>query len=168
MFVIKMIIMCYGGRKNILGWNYLFPRGRWIPRARSSLLRIWGFGIAWPDSYCWMTCGFSLIAVASCFWVSFFARRACWIAWLRDLSTVACLNSSVSFSRRAAAAPCGAWALLFSPPFAEIKVMKMKEYHMNITFSLALNLSSSFGLSYHLCAAHSCSSRTCTLLDYNY
>jgi hypothetical protein len=55
-----------------------FPgRGNFTPNARSSFDIIAGFGIAFPDSYSPTTCGFSLIAVASSFCVSFLAVRAC-------------------------------------------------------------------------------------------
>ena len=45
-----------------------FPgRGNLVPSFLSNLLMIWGFGMAFPDSYSATTWGFSLIAVASSF-----------------------------------------------------------------------------------------------------
>mmetsp|Transcript_87628 Transcript_87628/g.249227 ORF Transcript_87628/g.249227 Transcript_87628/m.249227 type:complete len:205 (+) Transcript_87628:337-951(+) len=90
-------------------------RGSLHPRARSSLLMTCGLGMAFPASYCWITCGFSLIAVPSCFWFIFFASRACMIALLSDLSTVRCLSSSVSLSSLAAPAP-SEFTDEFAPP----------------------------------------------------
>mmetsp|Transcript_20215 Transcript_20215/g.42810 ORF Transcript_20215/g.42810 Transcript_20215/m.42810 type:complete len:201 (+) Transcript_20215:310-912(+) len=76
-----------------------FPgRGNLVPSLRSSLLIICGFGMAFPDSYSATTWGFSLIAVASCFWVIFLAVRACMSALLRDLSTLAMVPTSVASS----------------------------------------------------------------------
>jgi len=40
---------------------YFFPRSL-APSALSSFERICWFGIAFPDSYSWITCGFSLIS----------------------------------------------------------------------------------------------------------
>lgn len=40
---------------------HFFPRSL-VPSALSSLERICWFGIAFPDSYSWITCGFSLIS----------------------------------------------------------------------------------------------------------
>ena len=76
-----------------------FPgRGSLVPSLRSSLLIICGLGMAFPDSYCPITCGFSLMAVANSFWVIFLAVRACMIALLRDLSTLAMVPTSVASS----------------------------------------------------------------------
>ena len=79
--------------------NLDFPgRGSLVPSLRSSLLMICGLGMAFPDSYCPITWGFSLMAVANSFWVIFLAVRACWMALLRDLSTLAMVPTSVASS----------------------------------------------------------------------
>lgn len=83
----------------VLFGSFDFPgRGNFVPSLRSILLMIWGFGTAFPDSYSATTCGFSLMAVASSFWVIFLAVRACIIALLRDLSTLAMVPTSVASS----------------------------------------------------------------------
>lgn len=49
-------------------WMYLytgvhfFPPLSLTPRTRSNFTIIWLFGIAFPDSYSWMICGFSLMS----------------------------------------------------------------------------------------------------------
>jgi hypothetical protein len=59
------------------GGGFDFPgRGSFTPSARSNFDIIAGFGKAFPDSYSPTTWGFSLIAVARSFCVSFFAVRA--------------------------------------------------------------------------------------------
>lgn len=41
--------------------THFLPPLSLTPRTRSNFTMIWLFGIAFPDSYSWMTCGFSLI-----------------------------------------------------------------------------------------------------------
>lgn len=83
----------------VLGGGLLFPgRGNLVPNCLSSLRIICGLGMAFPDSYSATTCGFSLMAVAKSFWVIFLAERACIMALLKDLSTLAIVPTSVASS----------------------------------------------------------------------
>ena len=101
--------------QKVLMLTYFFaPLGKCVPSARSNFPKICGFGIAPPLSYCWMICGRSFMALAKSDCVIFFAKRAAVIALLKDLSTVACLNSSVESSNFFKFAPPPECALLFS------------------------------------------------------
>jgi hypothetical protein len=83
----------------VLGGGLLLPgRGNLVPNCRSSLVIICGLGMAFPDSYSATTCGFSLMAVAKSFCVIFLAVRACIMALLSDLSTLAIVPTSVASS----------------------------------------------------------------------
>jgi len=76
---------------------YFFPRSL-APSALSSFERICWFGIAFPDSYSWITCGFSLIRWASWDWVSFFSPLACMMAFFNSVGTRSWDKFSVSSS----------------------------------------------------------------------
>ena len=55
---------------------------------RDSFDRIAGLGIAFPDSYSWTTCGFSLIACASAAWVIPLASLAVMMRFLSSEGTL--------------------------------------------------------------------------------
>lgn len=71
--------------------------------------------MAFPVSYSATTCGFSLIAVASSFWVIFFAVLACIIALESVLSTRAIVPTSSASSNFLAERGPVEWADLLPP-----------------------------------------------------
>ena len=68
--------------------HFLGLLDRTTPSARDSLDRTAGEGMALPDSYSWMTWGFSLTTWASWAWVIFLARRAAMMRFFRSDETL--------------------------------------------------------------------------------
>ena len=128
-----------------VGAVFDFPgRGSLHPSFRSSFPMICGFGMAFPDSYCPTTCGFSLMAVANSFWVIFFAVRACIIAFDSDLSTRAIVPTSSASSSFFALNAVVVCADLFPPaPYLRNKEGKDTPFSsLGLFYTAEINLQS--------------------------